>query len=108
MSTNLADREPKKNKQVEDIIDCLLNSMRGTREKDENIELISTILKAKQEMYDAQNYFDNVTAPELVDHAIYRMEAAKSQYVYLLKLAKDKGLSVTIQPNGDKKVVQNL
>ncbi|HPW40818.1 MAG TPA: YaaL family protein [Bacillota bacterium] len=108
MSTNLADREPKKNKQIEDIIDCLLNSMMGTRERDENAELINTILIAKQEMHDAQNYFDNVTAPELVDHAIFRMEAAKSQYVYLLKLAKDKGLSVTILPACDKIVVQNL
>ena len=47
-------------------------------------------------MLDAQNYFDNVTAPELVDHAIYKMEAAKSQYIYLLKLVKDKGLSVSM------------
>ena len=60
------------------------------------MELINTIFKAKQEMHDAQSYFDNVTAPELIDHAIYRMEAAKAQYVYLLKLAKDKGLSVNI------------
>ncbi|MGI6586432.1 MAG: YaaL family protein [Gracilibacteraceae bacterium] len=96
MSTNLADREPKKSKQLEDIIDYLLDSIRGTRERDENMELISTILKVKQEMHDAQSYFDSVTAPELVDHAIYRMEAAKAQYVYLLKLAKDKGLSMNI------------
>lgn len=96
MSTNLADREPKKNKQFGDIRNYLLNGIRGTRDRDENMELIRTILKAKQEMLDAQSYFDSVTAPELIDHAIYRMEAAKAQYVYLLKLAKDKRLSVTI------------
>jgi hypothetical protein len=47
-------------------------------------------------MLDAQSYFDNVTAPELVDHAIYKMEATKAQYVYLLRLAKDSGLRVSI------------
>lgn len=97
MSTNLADREPKKHKQINDVIDYMLNNLRGSRGKDENEELLKTILRAKQEMNDAQSYFDNVTAPELVDHAIYKMEAAKSQYVYLLRLAKDKGLSVNIQ-----------
>lgn len=96
MSTNLADRESKKHKQINDVIDYMLNNLRGSRGKDEDEELLKTILKAKQEMNDAQCYFDNVTAPELVDHAIYRMEAAKSQYVYLLRLAKDNGLSVSI------------
>ena len=96
MSTKLADREPKKHKLLDDFIEYLQNNMKGSRETDERDELIRTILIAKQEMLDAQNYFDSVTATELIDHAIYRMEAAKSQYVYLLKLAKDKGLRVNI------------
>ncbi|MDD4503609.1 MAG: YaaL family protein [Clostridiaceae bacterium] len=96
MSTNLADREPKKHKQINDLIGYVLNNLQSPRGKDENEELIKMIYKAKQEMIDAQCYFDNVTAPELVDHAIYKMEAAKSQYVYLLKLAKEKELTVII------------
>lgn len=96
MSTNLADREPKKHKLLDDFVGYLQNNLKGSKETDEGDELIRTILIAKQEMLDAQNYFDSVTATELIDHAIYRMEAAKSQYVYLLKLAKDKGLRVNI------------
>ncbi|KUO75080.1 MAG: hypothetical protein APF77_12655 [Clostridia bacterium BRH_c25] len=96
MSTNLAERKAKKQKQLNEVIGYMLGNLQGTPVKDENQEFINTICKAKQEMYDAQSYFDNVTAPELVDHAIYKMEAARSQYTYLLKLAKDKGLSVKI------------
>lgn len=96
MSTNLADREPKKHKQITDMISYVMNSVQSSRRIDENQELLKTIIIAKQEMTDAQSYFDSVIAPELVDHAIYKMEAARSQYVYLLKLAKDKGLSVSI------------
>lgn len=96
MSTNLATGKSKKPKQLSDMIGYMMNSLQGIREKDENLEFINTVSKARQEMLDAQSYFDSVTDPELVDHAIYKMEAAKSQYVYLLKLAKDKGLSVKI------------
>ncbi|MHB1393749.1 MAG: YaaL family protein [Clostridia bacterium] len=94
MSTNLATGKSKKHKQLSDVIGYVLNSLQGISEKDENQELINIIFRARQEMLDAQSYFDSVTDTELIDHAIYKMEAAKSQYVYLLKLAKDKGLSV--------------
>lgn len=96
MSTNLAAKKSKKHKQLSDIIEYVLNILRGSKEKNENEEFIRNIFKAKQEMLDAQCYFDNVTAPELIDYAIYKMEAAKFQYIYLLKLAKDKRLNVNI------------
>ena len=96
MSTNLVTGKSKKHRQLSDAISYVLNNLQGTGVKDENEEFINTIFKAKQEMLDEQCYFDSVTAPELVDHAIYKMEAARSQYVYLLKLAKDMGLSVSI------------
>ncbi len=96
MSTNLVTGKSKKHRQLGQMIGNVLNSLQGISEKDENAELINIIFRARQEMLDAQNYFDNVTDNELVDHAIYKMEAAKSQYVYLLKLAKDRGLSVVV------------
>jgi hypothetical protein len=37
-------------------------------------------------------YLDSVTDPDLVDHAIYSMEAAEKKYIYLLKQAKKDGL----------------
>ena len=96
MSTNLAAGKPKKPKQLSDVINYVLCNLQGTEVLDEDEEFLKTICIAKQEMHDAQCYFDSVTAPELIDHAIYKMEAAKSQYVYLLKLAKSKGLRVSI------------
>jgi hypothetical protein len=96
MSTNLAERKPKKQNHLSNVMNYILGNIQGTGVKDENEEFIKTICLAKQEMLDAQSYFDNVTAPELVDHAIYKMEATKAQYVYLLRLAKDSGLRVSI------------
>lgn len=96
MSTKLVDREPKKHRQLDEVISNVLNNLKGSGGMGEDEELLKTIIIAKQEMIDAQSFFDNVTAPELVDHAIYKMEAAKSRYIYLLKLAKDKGLRVSI------------
>ena len=37
----------------------------------------------------AQNYFDNVADPDLIDFAIYDMEAAKKRYIYMLKKARE-------------------
>ena len=96
MSTNLAEEKSKKHRQLSGVLNYVMNNLQGTGIKDENEEFINTVFKAMQEMSDAQCYFDSVTAPGLVDHAIYKMEAAKSQYVYLLRLAKDKGLRVNI------------
>ena len=97
MSIDLATGNQKKQKQLGSLIEYVLCSLQGTGVKDEDEEFLRTISIAKQEMLDAQSYFDNVTDPELVDHAIYKMEATKAQYVYLLRLAKDKGLRVNIQ-----------
>lgn len=96
MSTNLATKKSKKQNQMSTVINYLFANLQGTVVKDEDEVFLNTISIAKQEMLDAQCYFDSVTAPELIDHAIYRMEAAKAQYVYLLKLAKDRELKVRI------------
>jgi hypothetical protein len=59
-------------------------------------EFFLSLHRAQQEMHDAENFFNNVVDPELVDHAIYKMEAAKTKYVYLLKQAKDNGIRIEI------------
>ncbi|MFZ5823799.1 MAG: DUF2508 family protein [Bacillota bacterium] len=40
---------------------------------------------ARREAEAAERYFQTVTEPELVDHAIFTMEAAKRKYVYLYR-----------------------
>lgn len=37
----------------------------------------------------AENYFDNVADPDLIDFAIYDIEAAKKKYIYMLKKARE-------------------
>lgn len=90
MSTNLAPRKSRKAKTINDFFNMILDSVRAGEKKAEE-DFYRIVVRAKQEMQDAENFFDNVSDPELVDHAIYKMEAAKSQYVYLLKQAKAKG-----------------
>ena len=45
--------------------------------------------KAYADWQAAENYFDNVADPDLVDFAIYDIEAAKKKYVYLLRKARE-------------------
>ena len=59
--------------------------------KKKDSELLEYMLeaqKAKLEWEAAQNYFDNISDPDLVDFAIYDLEAAKRKYVYLMKKAR--------------------
>jgi hypothetical protein len=46
------------------------------------------VKRAYAEMKAAENYFDNVNDPDLIDFAIYDLEAAKKRYAYMLKKAR--------------------
>lgn len=59
------------------------------RDQEEFLEILS---EARDEWLQAQNYFENVSEPDLVDYAIYRLEAAKRRYVYLIKQARISGI----------------
>ena len=50
--------------------------------------VFEAVEQAKQEWLNARRYFDNVVDPDLVDLAIYTMDAAERKYMYLLKQAK--------------------
>ena len=49
----------------------------------------SDVRRAYSDWQAAENYFDNVADPDLIDFAIYDMEAAKKKYVYMLKKARE-------------------
>lgn len=51
--------------------------------------LLDEIEHARMEWVYAQNYFQNVTDPALVDHAVYLLEAAEVKYQYLLRQARN-------------------
>lgn len=61
----------------------------------------TAIERARAEWIAARTYFDNVTDPELVDHAIFAIEAAERKYMYLLRHAEEFGYKIPSQPSLD-------
>lgn len=59
---------------------------KSTNAKD---DLYTNLQNAKKEWEEAKNIFENVSEPDLVDYAIYNVEAAEQKYVYLLRQIKN-------------------
>lgn len=57
-------------------------------------DLETAVAEARDEWLTAQRFFECVSEPDLVDQAIYTIEAAERKYMYLLRLAKNQGVSV--------------
>lgn len=55
---------------------------------DKELSLVELVFQAHQEWEQAKALFNEVRDPELVDHAIYTIEAAERKYIYLLRQAK--------------------
>lgn len=72
---------------------AFLGSYEADSQQDEqHKELLNIVHDARDEWNAAQNYFENVSDPELVDYAIYKIEAARRKYMYLLKQARIAGI----------------
>lgn len=56
---------------------------------EKNFSLRELVELARREWEQAKNLFEEAKEPDLVDHAIYSMEAAERKYMYLLKRAKE-------------------
>ncbi|SEP47058.1 DUF2508 family protein [Propionispora vibrioides] len=56
-------------------------------------DLKEMVEQARQEWLSAQYYYNTVTDKDLVDHAVYMMQAAEKKYVYLLKQARQAGIT---------------
>jgi hypothetical protein len=54
---------------------------------------LEEILKSRRELAIAQQQFDEVSDPLLVDHLVFRMGAAEKQFDHLLRLARELGIS---------------
>ena len=63
----------------------------------ESEKIIKEIKQAQNDIKNAENFFQNVTDIELIDVAIYELEAKKSKYQYLIKIAKEKGITRSIK-----------
>lgn len=66
------------------------------KDKDKE-KIIKEIRRAQMDVSTAENFFQVVTDPELIDVAIYELEAKKSRYQYLLKVAKEKGVKKSLK-----------
>lgn len=62
--------------------------MLGSKQKMAEREDAAYLEKALAAWKDAQNYFDNVSDPDLIEFAIYEMKAAQHRYEYMIKCAK--------------------
>lgn len=60
--------------------------------------LISDVEQARQAWLNAKAFFDHVTDPDLIDMAIYSIEAAEKRYMYLLKVARRQGVRLGSVP----------
>lgn len=58
--------------------------------------LKDSLAKAHREWNHAKLYFNCVNDPDLIDHAIFYMGAMEKKYVYLLKRARETGLSTDV------------
>lgn len=55
--------------------------------------LPDAVEQARHEWLCAQNYYNSVSDTDLVDHAVYLMQAAEKKYMYLLKKARSEGVT---------------
>ena len=51
-------------------------------------EFLVHLARARNEWIQAQNYFEIVSEPDLVDFAIHKLEAARLKYMYFIKQAR--------------------
>lgn len=63
----------------------------------DDIELLQDLEEAKDNWKVAMNYFEFVSDSRLVDYAIFKEEAAKAKYMYLLKEVKKRGIEIGYQ-----------
>ncbi len=60
-----------------------------SKEDKERDEALESLREAHREWKDKEEYFQYVTDPDLIDYAIYEIEASKIKYIYLLKKIKE-------------------
>lgn len=54
-------------------------------------ETLLALRRALDDLRNAEVYFQNVVDEDLIDYAVYKMNAALEKYTYLLRLVKQKG-----------------
>ena len=58
--------------------------------KSEEEEILEAVQKALDDIRNSEIFFHSVTDMNLIDYAIYKINAAQEKYGFLIKLAKEK------------------
>ena len=61
---------------------------RSNKDSSEKDAILSSLKQAEKEWKAKEEYFNHATDPDLVDFAIYDIEASRRKYTYLLKKLK--------------------
>lgn len=81
-----------KNKEFD--LKSIFGSFKIQKNSNDKNDLYINLENAKKEWEEAKNIFENVSEPDLVDYAIYNVEAAEKKYVYLLRQIKNEKLNM--------------
>lgn len=81
-----------------------LNLIENVVQNKAHTEMLSLVEEARKEWVAAKNYFDNVSDPDLIDHAVYVSQAAEKRYMYLLKQARSQGVRMEAVSRGRQTV----
>lgn len=79
------------NKNINQLLNKLKNNF-AANEISEDEKFLEQLNQAHEEWQNAEAYFQGVTEPDLIDYAIYKMEASRTKYIYLLKQAREMGI----------------
>ena len=71
------------------------NSFIAKRTKNPNADLISCIIKTREDLIAANNNYE-FADDDLIDYYLYQIKATQSKYNYLLKKAKQAGILVSM------------
>ena len=62
----------------------------------EQKELVEEYRRAVIKIHQARNAFENITEPEMIDSCVFELNAARSNYSYLLSRIKEEKISIKI------------
>ena len=79
------------NKNINQFLNKLKSNF-AANEISEDEKFLEQLNQAHEEWHNAELYFQSVTEPDLIDYAIYKMEASRTKYIYLLKQAREMGI----------------
>jgi hypothetical protein len=65
-------------------------------EMSEEDQFLQELDKAHQDWMLAHQRLDMLSSPELIDHAIYVLEAAEKKFSFYLRKAREKGIRIDI------------